>query len=96
MIRLLDALAMSVNNLINIFLINSNIILYHVPFINYLRISKILLVSIRLRSTEKNLQFLLILFFSLLILKSFEILRKIVHNLLFRNFFVCTDIFLWH
>ena len=74
MIRLLDALAMSVNNLINIFLINSNIILYHVPFINYLRISKILLVSIRLRSTEKNLQFLLILFFSLLILKSFEIL----------------------
>ena len=54
MIRLLDALAMPVNNLVNIFLINSNIILYHVPFINYLRISKILIVSIRLKSTEKK------------------------------------------
>ena len=95
MIRLLDALAMSVNNLINIFLINSNIISYHVPFINYLRISKILLVSIWLKSTEKKFTIPFNpVFFILLILKSFEILRKIVHNLLFRSFFLCTDIFL--
>ena len=43
-----------VNNLINIFLIKSNIILYHVLFIKYLWISKVLLVSIGLKATEKN------------------------------------------
>ena len=48
-----DALTMSVNNPINISLINSNIILYHVPFIKYLWTSEILLVSIGLGSTEK-------------------------------------------
>ena len=46
---------MPVDNLIYIFLINSNIILYHVPFIKYLSVSKILLVSIGLKSTEKKL-----------------------------------------
>ena len=43
-----------VNNTINIFLINPNIILYHVLFIKYLWISKISLVSIWLISTEKK------------------------------------------
>ena len=42
----LDPLNRPVNNPINIFLINSNIISYHVLFIKYLLISKILLVSI--------------------------------------------------
>ena len=50
---------MPVNNPINIFLINPNIILYHVPFIKYLWISKILLVSIGLKSTEKTKSFAL-------------------------------------
>ena len=46
---------MLIYNPINIiFLINLNIILYHVPFIKYLCISKISLVSIELKSTEKN------------------------------------------
>ena len=54
----LDALTMPVNNPINIFLINPNIILYHVPFIKYLWISEISLVSIGLKSTEKILHFL--------------------------------------
>ena len=48
----LDSLTMPVNNPINIFLINPKIILYHVPFIKYLCISKILLVLIGLKSTE--------------------------------------------
>ena len=47
-----------------IFLINTKIILYHFAFIKNLWISKVLLGSIGLKSTEKNLQFLLILFFS--------------------------------
>ena len=36
------------------FLINSNIILYHLLFIKYLWIFKILLVSIELKSAEKK------------------------------------------
>ena len=62
---------MPVNNPINIFLINSNIAVNHVPFIKYLWISKI-------RQYLKTLQFLLIVFFffKLLIVKSFEILPK--------------------
>ena len=43
-----------VNNPISIFLLNPNIILYHVIFIKYLWVSKISLVSIGLKSTEKN------------------------------------------
>ena len=50
----LDALTMSANNPINIFLINPNVIIYHVLFIKYLWISTILLVSIRLKLTETN------------------------------------------
>ena len=38
----------------NIFLINPNIILYYIIFIKNLWISKISLVSIGLKSTEKN------------------------------------------
>ena len=63
MTRTLYALTMLVNNPINIFLINPKIILYYVLFVKYLRISKISLVSIELKSTEKILQLLLILFF---------------------------------
>ena len=50
----LDPLAMLINNPINIFLINPNIILCYLPFIKYLWISKILLVSTELKSTQKN------------------------------------------
>ena len=46
---------MPVNYSINIFVINSDIIFCHVPFIKYLWISKISIISIRLKSTEKNL-----------------------------------------
>ena len=73
----LDPLTRPVNNPINIFLINPRIILYYVLFIKYLCISKILLVSIELKSTEKNFTaspnpvFLI-----LLIVKPFEILPK--------------------
>ena len=68
---------MLVNNTINIFLIIPNITLYYVLFIKYLWISKISLVSIELKSTEKNFTtpFNLV-FFILLIVKSFEMLRK--------------------
>ena len=45
---------MLVNNTINIFLINPKVILYHIPFIKYLWIPKTSLVSIGLKSTEKN------------------------------------------
>ena len=64
----------------NIFLMNPSINLYYFPFIKYLWISKILLLSIGLKSTEKNFTlpfnpvFLLLLL--LLIVKSFVILPK--------------------
>ena len=45
---------MPINNPIDIFLINPNIISYCVPFIKYLSISKILLVSTELEPTEKK------------------------------------------
>ena len=44
----LEALTILVNDTVNIVLIISNIVLYYVPFIKYLFISKILLVSIGL------------------------------------------------
>ena len=50
----LDPLTRPVNNPINILLINTNVILYHVAFIKYLWVSKIPLVSIGLKLTEKN------------------------------------------
>ena len=50
----IDSLTRPVDNLINIFLINPKVILYRVLFIKYLWISKILLVSIGLKSTEKK------------------------------------------
>ena len=68
----------------NIFLINSNIVLYCGPFIKYIWISKILLVSIGLKSTEK---------------KSYIINYKIVlhittvYNLLFKSLLFLTDKF---
>ena len=62
----IDALTMSVNNPINILLISSNVVLFHVPFIKYLWISKKSLLSIGLKSTEKNFTILLILFFFIL------------------------------
>ena len=49
----LDPSTRLVNNPINIFLINPNLILYHVLFIKHLWISKILLASVGLKSTEK-------------------------------------------
>ena len=50
----LEGLAILVNNPINYFLINPNIILYHVFFIKYVRISIILLVSKVVWSTENS------------------------------------------
>ena len=50
----LDPLSRLVNNPINIFLFNTDIILYHLLFIKYLWISKILSESIGLKLTEKN------------------------------------------
>ena len=47
----LDALTMSVNNPVYIFLVNPNIFWYYVVFIKYLCISKI---SIGLKSTTKK------------------------------------------
>ena len=49
-----EALTMPVDNPISIFLINPNIISYHVHFMKYLWISKTALVSIGLKSTEKK------------------------------------------
>ena len=51
----LDPLTRPINNPINISLINPNTILCHVLFIKYLWISKILLVSIGLKPTDKNI-----------------------------------------
>ena len=74
----LDPLTRPVNNPINIFKINPNIILYHVLFIKYLWVSEILLVSIVSKSTEKTFAspFYPVFFFKLLIVKSFEMLPK--------------------
>ena len=68
---------MSVNNPINIFLINPNIILYYFPSIKHLWISKTSLVSIGLKSTELNftIPFNLAFYISLIV-KLFEILPK--------------------
>ena len=61
------------------FLIISNIILYYVPFSKYLWKFKVLLASIALESIEKDFTLLFNpVVFVLLILNSFEILRK--HN----------------
>ena len=68
---------MPVNNPINIFLINSNIILHHVPFIKSLWISKISLASIALKLTEKKITIPFNpVFLILLIEKPFEVLFK--------------------
>ena len=48
----INALTMLINNPINTFLANPNIILYYFPFIKYLWISKILLELIGLKSTK--------------------------------------------
>ena len=67
----------TLNNPINIFLINPIIILYYVSLIKYLWISKISIVSITLKSTEKTLTTPFNpVFFILLIGKSLEILPK--------------------
>ena len=50
----LEELTMLVNNIVNLFSIIRNIILYYVPFMRYIWISKITLVSIGLKSTEKR------------------------------------------
>ena len=50
----LDPLTRPVNHPINVFLINPNIISYYVLSIKYLWISKISVVSIRLKPIEKN------------------------------------------
>ena len=78
----LDPLTRPVNNPINIFLINPDIILYHVIFIKYLWISKKSLALIRLKSTETKFTtpfipgFFCLFFFILLNVISFEILPK--------------------
>ena len=60
---------------INTFLINPNIILYHVHFIKYLWISKISLLSIGLKLTEKIYNSFLI-FFSIINCKVFCSINK--------------------
>ena len=50
----LNVLTTLINNPVNTFLINPNIILYYFPFIKYVWIYKISLVSIELKSTEKK------------------------------------------
>ena len=68
---------MLINNPINTFLISPNNFSYYFPFIKYQWISKILLVSIGLKSTEKK--FTLPFnpaFFILILVKSFETLPK--------------------
>ena len=66
---------MLINNPINTFLLNPNIVLYYVLFIKCLWISKILLASKGLKSTEKKLTTPFNpAFFILLIIKSFETL----------------------
>ena len=68
---------MLVNNTIKNFLIIPNFFLYYIPFIKYLWISKILLVSLGLKSAEKEFTITFNPVFSrLLIEKSFEILPK--------------------
>ena len=69
---------MPVNNPIYVFLINPNFILYDVLFFKDLWISKISLVSIGLKLTEKNFTdpFNPAFFYKLLIVKSFEMLPK--------------------
>ena len=65
------------DNPINIFLINPNIILYYVLFINYLWISETLLVSIGLNLTEKKFATPFdIVFLILLVVRSFKVLPK--------------------
>ena len=49
----LDPLTRPANNPINVLLIDPSIILYHVLFIKYSWISKLLLVPIGLKSTQK-------------------------------------------
>ena len=51
----LHLLIRPVNNPIDIFLINPDIMSYHVLFIKYLWICKIPLVSVVLKSTEKKI-----------------------------------------
>ena len=67
----LDALTMLLNDPLNIFLIKPNVIFYYFPFIKYIWISKILLVSMGLKLTEKKIHFLLILFFYIINCKVF-------------------------
>ena len=75
---LLDPLTRPVNNPITSSLINPNIDLYCFFFSwnNYFCISKISLVSIGLKSTEKNFTLPFNPVFFILIVKSFEILPK--------------------
>ena len=91
-----DPLTRPVNNPINTFLTNPNIIIYHDLFIKYLWISRILLVSIGLKLTEKefttpfNPVFFSYYYFPNL-LKHY---LNTVHNLLFQSFLLSTDIVL--
>ena len=71
----LDSLTRPVNNPINIFLINPNIVLHYVLFPKYLSISKISLVLKGLKSTEKNFTLPLIINCKIIV-KSFEILPR--------------------
>ena len=85
---------MLLNNTVNIFKIISSNISSHVPFIKYLWLSKILLVAIGLKSTEKKLTTPFTpVFFILSIVKSFEIFPKLSSNFVFNftNFCVIVN-----
>ena len=91
----LDLITRSVDNPINIFLINPNIILHHVLFIKYLWISKLSLVSIELKSTKKiTASFNPVFYFILSIVKPFEILPKYNSKYFISEIFVWIDILL--
>ena len=78
---------MPINNPIDIFLINPNIISYCVPFIKYLSISKILLVSTELEPTEKKVIITFYpVFFQMFNCKMCYL--NTVHNLLFQSLFL--------
>ena len=74
---------MAVNNPINFFLINPNMIFYHVSFMKNLWVSKTSLVLIGAKSTEKKITLPFNPdFFILLTVKVFEILPEIFQSLL--------------
>ena len=82
----LDPMTSLVDNAINIFLVSRNIVLYYAFFIKSLCVSKISLLSVGLKSTEKKIKRPFNLtFFILSVAKYFEMLPKHGVYLLFQS-----------